>query len=258
MDPLLFGTARPGPVDREHMESKQMTEHAPSDVLSEHIADVLRSEILRGQVRPGERIRQEDIARRFDASRFPVREALRILEVSGLVTVRANRGAWVNALTQDECIELYRVRESLEPLLLEDSVPNLTAETIEEIEDLLGQLANARDLDADSYVDLDRRFHALTYTGSTMETVKGLVQRLIEMTNFYRRAYRELVAADSGRDWILQYDHELIVDAIHRRDAVEAAATMRLHTRRARMELAVHPELFAPESEARRKSDPML
>lgn len=214
------------------------------DVLSERIAEELRTEILRGIVRPGDRIRQEDIAARFNANRFPVREALRMLESSGLVTIRANRGARVNSLTQAECLELYRVREQLEPLLIEDSVPHISEETIARLDAVLELLAHTDDMDADRYVELDTEFHALTYTGSNLETVRSLVERLLGMTNFYRRAYRELVHAATGRDWILQYDHELIMDAIRRKDAVEASAVMRLHTRRARLALTEHPELF--------------
>ncbi len=225
-------------------EAERGDERGGDFVLSQHIAERLRESILRGDVRPGQRIRQEDVAARFKASRFPVREALRILESGGLVTVRANRGAWVNALSQAECVELYKVRERLEPLLVKDSVPLLGAEVIDELQRLLERLNDSENLPVDEYLELDKQFHALTYSSSQLATVRSLVDRLVEMTNFYRRAYRNLVRASAGRDWILQYDHQLIVDAILRRDAKEAAAVMRLHTRRARLALQAHPELF--------------
>ena len=68
-------------------------------VASHRIADALRTAILDGSYRPGMRIRQEDIAARSGASRIPVREALRMLQAEGLVTLVANSGAWVARLT---------------------------------------------------------------------------------------------------------------------------------------------------------------
>lgn len=228
--------------------SRARSDAGSEKVLSQRIADSLREAILRGSYRPGERIRQEDIAAQFSASRFPVREAFRILESAGLVTVRANHGARVNVLTQAECVELYKVRERLESLLIRDSVPGLDESAITRLGVLLEELSQAESMSVDEYVDLDRQFHALTYSGSSMETVRSLVERLLATTNYYRRAYRDLVHQSSGRDWILQYDHELIVDAIRRGDAEEASTVMRLHTRRARLALEQHPEIFATDA----------
>ena len=95
------------------------------NVASHRIAESLRTAILDGSYRPGERIRQEDVAARSGASRIPVREALRMLAAEGLVTLVANSGAWVTRLTMAECAELYLIRERLEPLLLRTSMPRL-------------------------------------------------------------------------------------------------------------------------------------
>ena len=90
------------------------------------VADELREAILRGAHPPGTRLRQEELAAQYGASRVPVREALRILEAEGLVTTVANTGAWIARLSLDECVELYQVRERIEPLLLRYSLPHLT------------------------------------------------------------------------------------------------------------------------------------
>src|SRR5690554_2391409 len=104
-------------------------EHGAS---AHRIADGVRDSILAGELGPGERVRQEIIAARYGASRVPVREALRILEAEGLVTLVANTGAWVMQLSLAECEELYQVRERIEPLLLRFSMPGLSAEKIAE------------------------------------------------------------------------------------------------------------------------------
>ena len=103
-----------------------ITSHDPGyreNVASHRIADTLRTAILGGSYLPGERIRQEDVAARSGASRIPVREALRMLDSEGLVTLVANSGAWVTKLTLSECVETYLIRERLEPLLLRTSMP---------------------------------------------------------------------------------------------------------------------------------------
>ena len=89
------------------------------------IADALRRDILDGVLAPGTRVRQERLAEEYGASRVPVREAIRVLEGEGLVTVVANTGAWVSRLSLAECDELYRVRERIEPLLIRMSIPGL-------------------------------------------------------------------------------------------------------------------------------------
>ena len=85
---------------------------------SERVAAYLRQAILRGTIKPGERIRQEDIAARLGASRLPVREALRMLELEGLTENLVNRGARVPLLDMHQVDMLYRMREQLEPLAL--------------------------------------------------------------------------------------------------------------------------------------------
>jgi DNA-binding GntR family transcriptional regulator len=96
-------------------------------VASQRITDALRTEILDGGYQPGQRIKQEDIAARLGASRIPVREALRMLQAEGLVTLVANSGAWVARLSLAECAELYQIRERLEPLLCGRRCPASTA-----------------------------------------------------------------------------------------------------------------------------------
>src|SRR5699024_5831226 len=100
------------------------------------IAAYLRGKILDGSLTPGSRIRQEEVAERFSASRAPVREALSLLVGEGLVTVVANAGAWVSTLTLEESEEIYQMRERLEPLLLRFSAPHLSEEDFQIIEDL--------------------------------------------------------------------------------------------------------------------------
>lgn len=205
------------------------------------IADSLREAILRGAYAPGARIRQEDVAAEFGASRLPVREALRILESDGLVTLVANTGAWVARLSLDECQEMYQIRERIEPLLLRYSLPHLDADVL----DRLGALADEMQAgtDVETFLRLDREFHLLSYSRAQTVVLGETVERLWNTTQHYRRAFTLLLAPDANR--AVHYEHQLLVAALRRGDADDAERVQYGHIRRTRLELLQHPEIFA-------------
>ena len=211
------------------------------NVASHRIADALRTEILGGALAPGTRIRQEDLAERFGASRIPVREAIRMLDADGLITMVSNAGAWVSRLSLAECTEAYSIRERLEPLLLRSSLPALDATAL----DHLGALADEmqRNTDVDVFMRLDREFHLLSYSGATPGGyLWEIIHRLWNTTQHYRRAYANLVGV--GLE-VTHMEHHLLVDCLRRRDADDAERVLVTHVRRTRLELERHPEIFA-------------
>lgn len=210
-------------------------------VASQRIADSIHRAVLTGELAPGERIRQEEIAEQFGASRLPVREALRILESEGLVTLKANSGAWVSKLNLEECVEIYKIRERLEPLLLAESIPNLTDATVSRLEELMQSIE--ADDDIEKFLKLDREFHLLSYEGARMPSTHSMVVRFWNTTQQYRRAFTELIGRE--RRWIIESEHRLLVEAIRRRDVEEAERVLLGHIRRTRLELANHPDIFS-------------
>ena len=208
---------------------------------SHRIAASLREEILSGQFAPGTRIRQEDIAEQFGASRSPVREALRMLDADGLVTLVANTGAWIAQLSLTECEEMYQIRERVEPLLLNTSMPNLTEESLERLAILAQEMEANRDVE--TFLRLDREFHLLSYSGASTALLGDMVQRLWNTTQHYRRAYTRLLATNGFKT--AHYEHHLLLAAITRGDAEDAERILYGHIRRTRLELAKHPEVFA-------------
>jgi DNA-binding GntR family transcriptional regulator len=219
-----------------------MTNTPPNAVLSTRIADELRQAILTGELSPGERIRQEELAGQFGASRIPVREALRILVTDGLVNMVSNSGAWVSSLTQDECSEQYQIRERLEPLLLRYNLPLLTAEDLARATDLVESMKKAADLEA--FMRLDREFHWITYSRVQTTTLTDLIERLWNTTQPYRRVFMKLVRSEGGIE-VTHLEHELLLEAMKRGDSEEAESILRGHIRRTRIELDRHPEVFA-------------
>jgi len=207
------------------------------------IASALRDAILEGAFAPGERINQDELAEAHGTSRLPVREALRLLESEGLVTLVANTGAWVSELSLLECEEMYRMRERLEPLLLNLSVEALGDDLISHLADLA--TAMERSEDVEEFLRLDREFHLSPVAMAPTKVLGETVVALWNRTQHYRRAATRLYT--SGRDLRVHYDHHLIVGALRDRDADGAEQALGTHIRRSRLQLMRHPELFAGE-----------
>jgi DNA-binding GntR family transcriptional regulator len=205
------------------------------------IAAELRRRILHGELRPGDRIRQESLAAAHGASRAPVREALRILQADGLVTTIANTGAWVATLSQAECEEIYQVRERLEPLLLRMSLPHLGPARIQRLADLAQRIEGVDDVE--QFLRLDRALHLLSYEGAQTAMLGDTIERLWNTTQHYRRAFSLLLDPADLR--ILHDEHHMLVRAIHDGDSDDAERVLAGHIRRTRLQLAHHPAVFA-------------
>jgi DNA-binding GntR family transcriptional regulator len=205
------------------------------------LAETLREEILNGTLAPGERIVQEEVAERFGASRQPVRDALRLLEGDGLVTLKANSGAWVSKLSARECDEAYLVRERLEPLLISQSIPNLTSVHIHRLSQLVDEIERTTEIE--SFLRLDREFHLLSYAGADDGMLKEFVERIWNTTQHYRRAFAQL--SDVTHSAATHMEHKMILDGIIRQDSRQAELALEGHIRRTRVTLAQHRELFS-------------
>ena len=201
--------------------------------VSEQVAVHLRSRILTGEMTPGQRLLQEDLAEEFGTSRLPVREALRMLAAEGLVELESNKGARVPVLDQAELSIVYKMRERLEPLALAESVPHLGEHVIEQLRLLQARIAE--DTDLSHFLALDREFHMLTYSGCASENLLATVERFWNSTQHYRRTFMEV--SGPGRRWVVNSEHDFIIDAIERRDADDAERYLAGHIRRTRMEL---------------------
>jgi DNA-binding GntR family transcriptional regulator len=224
-----------------HEASVPHSPGADGGAASGRVASYVRDLILRDELRPGDRIRQEDIAERLGMSRVPVREALRMLEAEGLTEHEANKGARVPRLSMHELDVVYRMRERLEPLALAESLLALDDEDHARLEDVQRQIEANTDLD--KFLELDREFHLGTYSGCHIDPLNAIVTRLWNSTQHYRRAYVALGGQD--RMWVVNFEHRLLLDAVVRRDPTDAERFLEGHIRRTRIELGRHPSVFA-------------
>jgi DNA-binding GntR family transcriptional regulator len=212
---------------------------------SARVAAYLRDLILHDVLKPGDRIRQEEIAERFGISRLPVREALRMLEADGLTEHEPNKGARVPRLSMHEVDVIYRMRERLEPLALTESLPLLTDDDHAHLEEVQGKIEANTDLDR--FLDLDREFHLGTYAGCHIDPLNAMVTRLWNSTQHYRRAFVAMGGQD--RMWVVNAEHRLLLDAVVRRDTTDAERFLEGHIRRTRIELSHHPAVFGEPGE---------
>jgi DNA-binding GntR family transcriptional regulator len=196
---------------------------------------------LSGAFKPGQRIRQEEVAGRLGASRLPVREALRMLETEGLIENESNKGARVPRLDLHGLDVIYQMRERLEPLALAVSMPELTQADLRQLARIQDQIENHPDVAR--FLDLDREFHLLTYSGCHVDQLSSMVMRMWNSTQHYRRAFVSF--SGPGRRWVINAEHRLLLDAVERCDVPDAERYLSGHIRRTRIELARHRDLFS-------------
>ena len=157
------------------------------------------------------------------------------------MTTVANAGAWIARLSLEECVELYQVRERIEPLLLRYSMPELSVYQIDRLAELAETMARASDVER--FLELDREFHLGSYAGAGTTFLGPTVQRLWNTTQHYRRAFTRLLDDESNR--IVHDEHHMLVAAIRERDSDDAERILLGHIRRTRRQLARHPEVFS-------------
>jgi DNA-binding GntR family transcriptional regulator len=190
------------------------------------LVEALRDEIVRGELVPGQYLRLEEIAARFEVSTMPVREALRHLESEGIVTVLPHRGAMVTRLSADELQDIYEVRGVLEEMATRLAVPFLTEETLAELTSLVEQIDNHLG-DVAALVRLNHQFHLTLYAVSGRKHLCEINRMLRYRSQHYLHVFT--VETESRHMSPSQREHWAILEACKRGDAEAAAALMHEH-----------------------------
>ena len=202
--------------------------------IPDRIFSLLREAIVEGEIPPGSKISEPELARRYGISRGPLREAIGRLEACGLVVRRPNVGARVVTMSSRQLLEIFHVREALEGMAARLAAQNMSDEEIVDLRRLLEQHGRQIAQDADhAYFqregDLD--FHYRIVQGShNARIVDLLCNDLYHLVRLYR--YQFGMASKRGPRAFVEHEH--IVDAIERRDAEMAELMMRAHVRASR------------------------
>lgn len=168
-------------------EPQRATFHRPPTAQQAVLAE-LRAMIGSGELAPGQRLRQEQLATQLGVSRVPVREALRALAAEGQVTYTPHRGYLVAQLSLAELTECYRLRDLLEDEAVRVAVPRL------EEADLARMAAAITDMDravndVAAVAAANRRFHFVLYRAAGMPRLLELIRILWDATDRYRSHY---------------------------------------------------------------------
>ncbi|QOR70792.1 GntR family transcriptional regulator [Ruania alkalisoli] len=136
----------------------------PRTSLSEHVVRILREKMANGELPPGSRLREAEIAESLDVSRGPVREALALLEAEGQVEIKRHRGAFVSILTQRDVEEVHTLRTAVETLAGERAATRLTPDHLAELDRVLEQMKDTSgSVQPEEAVALDLAFHDVIY-----------------------------------------------------------------------------------------------
>ena len=200
-----------------------MNEYLP---LRDVVFNTLRQAILRGELKPGERLMEIQLANKLGVSRTPIREAIRKLELEGLVLMIPRKGAEVAEITEKSLRDVLEVRRALEELAVQLACEKITKEEIRELERVakeFQQVVNSSDITEIAEVDVG--FHDIIYTATDNQKLIQLLNNLREQMYRYRVEYLK-------RDGVfpqLIAEHEAIIRHIENNEKEKATEVMCRH-----------------------------
>lgn len=206
---------------------------AKRSTLRGEVANLLRKQILNGDIQSGERLIETEIAEQLGVSRMPVREALRMLESEGLIKSVPRKGLIVTEYTEDDIREYYTIREALEVCAIKIVIDKITPEEISELEYYCRMAEEARLADnRDEVCEWTGKFNDRLYDCCGMPRLKEQIKnthkylRTFRFTSFKEpertvqalREHEEILRLVAAKD----YDGAVRATSVHLRDALEA------------------------------------
>ena len=199
---------------------------ADDALLSNDIAQQLEEDLLRGRVRPGQRLDERELSERYGVSRTPIREALQRLSANGLAVSRGRQGLQLTRFSVADLLDALSVVAELEALASAQAARRITPgqrTALQAAHDTCGRAMQAGDSDA--FYDANIDFHRAIADASHNRVLQDELRRLSLRTAPYRRA----ITFQPGRMTASQPEHAAVMDAILRNDGTSAAALMRRH-----------------------------
>ncbi len=203
------------------MRRKQIERH---QTLREKILETIRDAILKGSLKPGERVSEPELAERFGISRTPIREAFRQLESEGYLKVIPRKGAVVASLSERDIEEFYAIKIILEGFAAKMAAEKLSMKDIEKLESINQRLAQiAKDGDVKNFFRVHNEFHEVFIKAAGNE-------RLYEMINQLVMKFKRLRLASlsvPGRMEISVEEHRNMIQAFKDHDGDKADSLVR-------------------------------
>jgi DNA-binding GntR family transcriptional regulator len=204
--------------------------------LWQRVHEHLREEIISGRLVPGSELQEVALAESLGISRGPIREALGRLAAEGLVTVRPRRGAVVRALSAEEFIEAYQVREALEVMAVRLAVPKLTEEHVASMQKRIDEMSALADAgDVKGFFEANAAFHELFFDVAGNRMLAEIYRQLRNQVDRHRLRSLEL-RGDVRRSIA---EHKAILRAVRAGDLERAVHLVSEHIRVPQIRLLV-------------------
>jgi DNA-binding GntR family transcriptional regulator len=200
-----------------------MSKYLDKTPLSEKVYRKLVNEIVSGEITPESRLREEHIAKEYNVSATPVREAFKKLASDGFIEIIPYHGAVVHGIDAKEIDDVYACRLALEYLALEEAVPKLTKKDIKKFENLIEKIKSMKNMF--DIADANRKFHEIIYQAANNKTLT----KLIDTLNVVLLRDMKYSASDKERIKNIISEHDQIVKALKNKNVEEAKAAMRNH-----------------------------
>lgn len=200
-----------------------MNEYLP---LRDVVFNTLRQAILRGELKPGERLMEIQLANKLGVSRTPIREAIRKLELAGLVLMIPRKGAEVAEITEKNMRDVLEVRKALEELAVQLACDKITKEEIEEMKKAAEDFKKIlKSKDITEIAEADVRFHDIIYMATDNQKLIQLLNNLREQMYRYRVEYLKREEAHPQ----LIAEHAAIIEYISKGEKKAATDIMCKH-----------------------------
>ena len=208
------------------MKGSDTKESGDKYSLRGRVYDRIRDDILNGVYKEHDELKEATLGERLGVSRTPVREALRQLELEGLVEIIPNKGARVTGITKKDIEDIYQIRYLLEGLSARWATDHVTEEQLEKMEETLYLTEfHAKKGNFTQVYDLDSQFHELMYEASGSK----MLNHILSDFHMYVTRIRKTSLASNNRSKNSTEEHRAILDAIKERDAEKAEACAHKH-----------------------------
>ncbi len=190
------------------------------------VFNALRENILSAKYAQNEELKETAVAAELGVSRTPVREALRQLELEGLVKIIPNKGAYVIGITDKDIEDIYRMRSLLEGLCARFATKHITQEQIEQLEEITYLTDfHVRKGNLEQLYELDNRFHGLLYEISESR----MLAHVLSDFHHYVERVRKVSLAQEVRSHEFNEEHKAILQAMREHDAEKAEKLANMH-----------------------------
>ena len=192
------------------------------DTLPMQVLNKLMDWIMDGKLKMGEKLNTEELARQLGVSRMPIREALKSLEKMGLAESIPYVGVKLVSLEQEDVLQIYLMRQLLEPLAAGEACKKITEEQIHELEEIHKEyvpIVEADEIDAKKLYLQNRKFHFAIYSISEMDRVCAMIESLWDTLSFFKLIYGWDVIKNMNGAKNMIAEHQGYIDALKDRDA---------------------------------------